>query len=87
MGARDDRRAHDLQPLIERQSQEFVAEVDEAFLRDIEERGIGTASGPVGPGGMAALTVQPETPRGGEADKLPDEPAAAAAAEPEPAAG
>ncbi len=76
-----------LQPLIERQSQEFVAEVDEAFLRDIEERGIATASGPVGPGGMAALTVQPETPRGGEADKLPDEPAAAAAAEPEPAAG
>ena len=42
------------QPLIERQSQEFVAEVDEAFLRDIEERGIAAASGPVGPGGRAA---------------------------------
>jgi NAD(P)-dependent dehydrogenase (short-subunit alcohol dehydrogenase family) len=59
-----------IQPLLERQSREQVAEVDDAFLRDIEERGIAAASGPVGPGGMAALTVQPETPRGGEADAL-----------------
>jgi NAD(P)-dependent dehydrogenase (short-subunit alcohol dehydrogenase family) len=76
-----------IQPLLERQSRDQVAEVDDAFLRDIADRGIEAASGPVGPGGMAALTVQPETPRGGEADKLPDEPATAAAAEREPAAG
>jgi NAD(P)-dependent dehydrogenase (short-subunit alcohol dehydrogenase family) len=69
-----------IQPLLERQSQEHVAEVDQAFLRDIDERGIAAASGPVGPGGLAALRVQPETPRGGEAEEL-------AEAEREPAAG
>jgi NAD(P)-dependent dehydrogenase (short-subunit alcohol dehydrogenase family) len=67
-----------IQPLIERQTYQHAAEADAAFLRDIEERGLAAASGPVGPGGMAALTVQPETPRGGEADEL---------AEREPAAG
>jgi NAD(P)-dependent dehydrogenase (short-subunit alcohol dehydrogenase family) len=59
-----------IQPLIERQSREQAAEVDAAFIRDIEERGEAAASGPVGPGGQAALRVQPETPRGGEADKI-----------------
>ena len=69
-----------LQPLIERQGQQHVAEVDDAFLRDIEERGIEAASGPVGPGGQAAKTVARESPRGGEAEEL-------AAREREPAAG
>jgi NAD(P)-dependent dehydrogenase (short-subunit alcohol dehydrogenase family) len=69
-----------IQPLLERGTQQHIAEVDAAFLRDIEERGIAAASGPVGPGGLAALRVQPETPRGGEAEK-------AQAAEREPAAG
>jgi NAD(P)-dependent dehydrogenase (short-subunit alcohol dehydrogenase family) len=59
-----------IQPLLERQSRDQVAEVDDAFLRDIADRGIEAASGPFGPGGMAALTVQPETPRGGEADRV-----------------
>ena len=75
-----------IQPLLERQSREQVAEVDDAFLRDIEERGIAAASGPVGPGGMAALTVQPETPRGGEADALAESESESAPAR-EPAAG
>ena len=74
-----------IQPLVERQSQEHVAEIDEAFARDIAERGIAAASGPVGPGGRAALHVQPETPRGGEADKVP--PIVEPEAEREPAAG
>jgi NAD(P)-dependent dehydrogenase (short-subunit alcohol dehydrogenase family) len=60
-----------IQPLVEKQSQRHIAEVDQAFLRDIDERGVAAASGPVGPGGLAALRVQPETPRGGEADKVP----------------
>ena len=38
---------------------------------DVEERGVAAASGPVGPGGQAALSVQPETPRGGEAERVP----------------
>jgi NAD(P)-dependent dehydrogenase (short-subunit alcohol dehydrogenase family) len=58
------------QPLIDRQSREQAAEADAMFMRDVEERGAAVASGPVGPGGMAALRVQPETPRGGEADKV-----------------
>jgi len=58
------------QPLIDRGSREHAAEADALFMRDVEERGAAVASGPVGPGGMAALTVQPETPRGGEADKV-----------------
>jgi NAD(P)-dependent dehydrogenase (short-subunit alcohol dehydrogenase family) len=61
------------QPLIERQSREHAAEADALFMRDVEERGAAVASGPVGPGGIAALTVQPETPRGGEADKVSTE--------------
>ena len=58
------------QPLIDRSSAEHAAEADALFMRDVEERGAAVASGPVGPGGMAALRVQPETPRGGEADKV-----------------
>jgi len=58
------------QPLIDRQSREQAAEADAMFIRDVEERGAAVASGPVGPGGMAALRVQPQTPRGGEADKV-----------------
>jgi NAD(P)-dependent dehydrogenase (short-subunit alcohol dehydrogenase family) len=58
------------QPLIERQSRQHAVEADEAFMRDVEERGAAVASGPVGPGGAAALRVPPETPRGGEADKV-----------------
>jgi NAD(P)-dependent dehydrogenase (short-subunit alcohol dehydrogenase family) len=74
-----------IQPLIEKQSQEHAAEADAAFMRDVEERGAAVASGPVGPGGLAALSVQPETPRGGEADKVSTE--LPAEAEREPAAG
>jgi NAD(P)-dependent dehydrogenase (short-subunit alcohol dehydrogenase family) len=59
-----------IQPLIERRSQEHVEEVDMAFMQDIEERGLAAASGPVGPGGEAAKRVAPETPRGGEAEKV-----------------
>jgi NAD(P)-dependent dehydrogenase (short-subunit alcohol dehydrogenase family) len=59
-----------LQPLIERQSRDQAAEADAIFMRDVEERGVAAASGPVGPGGQAALRVQPETPRGGEADRI-----------------
>jgi hypothetical protein len=69
-----------IQPLIERQTFQYAAEADEGFLRDIEERGLAAASGPVGPGGLAALRVQPETPRGGEAETV-------AETEREPAAG
>jgi NAD(P)-dependent dehydrogenase (short-subunit alcohol dehydrogenase family) len=74
-----------IQPLLERQSGEHAAEADAIFARDVEERGAAAASGPVGPGGQAALTVQPETPRGGEADRI--ESAPAPEAEREPAAG
>jgi NAD(P)-dependent dehydrogenase (short-subunit alcohol dehydrogenase family) len=59
-----------LQPLVEREGQKAAPEVDELFMRDVEERGAAVASGPVGPGGEAALRVPPETPRGGEADKV-----------------
>jgi NAD(P)-dependent dehydrogenase (short-subunit alcohol dehydrogenase family) len=77
-----------IQPLLERQTYEYAAEADAAFMRDIEERGIAAASGPVGPGGLAALRVQPETPRGGQAEQVPPPPEGAAAeAEREPAAG
>jgi len=59
-----------LQPLVEREAQKAAPEVDELFLADVSERGAAAASGPVGPGGQAALRVQPETPRGGEADRV-----------------
>jgi hypothetical protein len=70
------------QPLIDRQSSEQAAEADAMFMRDVEERGAAVASGPVGPGGMAALRVQPETPRGGEADKVSTDVPPDAGAEP-----
>jgi NAD(P)-dependent dehydrogenase (short-subunit alcohol dehydrogenase family) len=59
-----------MQPVLERQAAPHVPESDAAFMRDVEERGAAVASGPVGPGGEAALRVPPETPRGGEADKV-----------------
>jgi NAD(P)-dependent dehydrogenase (short-subunit alcohol dehydrogenase family) len=59
-----------LQPLVEREAQKRAAEADALFMADVEERGVAAASGPVGPGGQAALGVQPETPRGGEADRV-----------------
>jgi NAD(P)-dependent dehydrogenase (short-subunit alcohol dehydrogenase family) len=68
------------QPLIERQSQVHAAEADALFMKDVEERGVEAASGPVGPGGQAARKAAPETPRGGEAEGL-------AEPEREPAAG
>jgi NAD(P)-dependent dehydrogenase (short-subunit alcohol dehydrogenase family) len=60
-----------IQPLLEKQAMKPAAEADALFLKDIEERGAVAASGPVGPGGAAALQVQPETPRGGEAERQP----------------
>ena len=72
-----------IQPLLERRAREHVAEADEAFMRDIEERGVEAASGPVGPGGEAARRAAPETPRGGEAAPATAKPEP----EPEPAAG
>jgi NAD(P)-dependent dehydrogenase (short-subunit alcohol dehydrogenase family) len=59
-----------LQPLVEREGQKAAPEVDRLFLEDVGQRGVAAASGPVGPGGQAALSVQPETPRGGEADRI-----------------
>jgi hypothetical protein len=60
-----------LQPLVDRQAQKSAPEADALFMADVEERGVAAASGPVGPGGQAALSVQPETPRGGEAERVP----------------
>jgi NAD(P)-dependent dehydrogenase (short-subunit alcohol dehydrogenase family) len=60
-----------LQPLLERESQTHAPEADALFMADVEERGVAAASGPVGPGGQAALSGQPETSRGGEADRVP----------------
>jgi NAD(P)-dependent dehydrogenase (short-subunit alcohol dehydrogenase family) len=71
-------------PLLEKRSAETAAEADALFMRDVEERGAEAASHPVGPGGRAALSAPPETPRGGEADKLE---ASDAEPEREPAAG
>lgn len=62
-----------VQPLLEGQAHEAAAEADAVFMRDVEERGAATASTPVGPGGLAALRVQPETPRGGEAERIETE--------------
>jgi NAD(P)-dependent dehydrogenase (short-subunit alcohol dehydrogenase family) len=57
-------------PLLERGSAKTAAQADEEFMRDVEARGAAAASAAVGPGGQAALRVLPETPRGGEADKI-----------------
>ena len=43
-----------LGPLTERGSRAQVAEIDAAFQRDVEQRGMEVASAPVGPGGAAA---------------------------------
>jgi NAD(P)-dependent dehydrogenase (short-subunit alcohol dehydrogenase family) len=59
-----------LAPLLDKAGAETAAQADAEFLKDVEERGAAAASGPVGPGGQAAVGVQPETPRGGEADKV-----------------
>ena len=59
-----------LAPLLERGSRGTAAEADALFVKDVEERGAAAASGPVGAGGQAALSAPPETPRGGEADKV-----------------
>jgi NAD(P)-dependent dehydrogenase (short-subunit alcohol dehydrogenase family) len=66
-----------LAPVFDRAAAGTAAEADALFMKDVEERGAATASGPVGPGGQAARKAAPETPRGGEADNVPD-------AEPEP---
>lgn len=58
-----------LAPLVDREAREPAAEADALFMADVEERGAAVASGPVGPGGQAALSAPPETPRGGEADR------------------
>jgi NAD(P)-dependent dehydrogenase (short-subunit alcohol dehydrogenase family) len=59
-----------VQSLIDRESRDAAVEADREFQRDVEERGAAAASSPVGPGGEAAVEVPPETPRGGEADKV-----------------
>jgi hypothetical protein len=72
-----------LQPLVDREAQKHAAEADALFMADVEERGATLASTGVGPGGAAAFGAAPETPRGGEADRIDGAP------EPdrEPAAG
>jgi NAD(P)-dependent dehydrogenase (short-subunit alcohol dehydrogenase family) len=57
-----------LAPIFERAAFDPAADGDARFLADVEERGAGAASTPVGPGGQAAANAAPETPRGGEAD-------------------
>jgi len=57
-------------PLLDRASADTAAEADALFMKDVEERGAQAASGPVGPGGQAALSAPQETPRGGEAEKV-----------------
>jgi NAD(P)-dependent dehydrogenase (short-subunit alcohol dehydrogenase family) len=72
-----------LQPLVDREAQKTAPEADALFMADVEERGAALASTGVGPGGAAAFSSSPETPRGGEADGVaaPDaEPAAETAA-------
>ena len=59
-----------MQPVLDRQARDAAAEADAVFMRDVEERGAATASTPVGPGGLAALREAPETPRGGEAERV-----------------
>jgi NAD(P)-dependent dehydrogenase (short-subunit alcohol dehydrogenase family) len=72
-----------LAPLLDRASYDTAAEADAVFMKDVEERGAQAASSPVGPGGAAARKAAPETPRGGEADRIEG----AAEPEREPAAG
>src|SRR5829696_5834096 len=60
-----------LQPLVDREAQKRAAEADALFMADVEERGAALASTGVGPGGAAAFRSAPETPRGGEADRVP----------------
>lgn len=59
-----------IQPLVDREAQKMAPEADALFMADVEERGAAAASGPVGPGGQAALSAPPETPRGGEAERV-----------------
>jgi NAD(P)-dependent dehydrogenase (short-subunit alcohol dehydrogenase family) len=72
-----------LAPLLDRASYDTAAEADAVFMKDVEDRGAQAASSPVGPGGAAARKAAPETPRGGEADRIER----AAEPEREPAAG
>ena len=58
-----------LAPVVEKRSLGPAADADALFMADVVERGAALASGPVGPGGQAALSAPPETPRGGEADR------------------
>lgn len=59
-----------LQPLVDREVSKTAPEADSLFMADVEERGAAASSGPVGPGGQAALSAPPETPRGGEAEEI-----------------
>jgi NAD(P)-dependent dehydrogenase (short-subunit alcohol dehydrogenase family) len=59
-----------LSPLLDRSARDAAAQADAEFMRDVEERGMEAASSPVGPGGEAAAKAAPETPRGGEAEKV-----------------
>jgi hypothetical protein len=52
-----------LAPLFDRAAADAAAQGDAEFLRDVEERGAAAASGPVGPGGQAALPAQAEAER------------------------
>jgi hypothetical protein len=57
-------------PMLDRGAYDTAAEADALFMRDIEERDAAAASAPVGAGGAAAAGAAPETPRGGEADRV-----------------
>jgi short-subunit dehydrogenase len=59
-----------LQPLVDREAAGAAPKADALFIADVGERGAAVASGPVGPGGQAALGAPAETPRGGEADRV-----------------
>ena len=48
-----------LAPLIDSRSYDTAAEADRLFAEDVERRGVGAASAPVGPGGEAAADRQP----------------------------
>jgi NAD(P)-dependent dehydrogenase (short-subunit alcohol dehydrogenase family) len=52
-----------LSPLFDRAAADAAAQGDAEFLRDVQERGAAAASGPVGPGGQAALPEQAEAER------------------------
>ncbi|HEY1274455.1 MAG TPA: SDR family oxidoreductase [Thermoleophilaceae bacterium] len=51
-----------LGPLMEKGSRKQAREVDEAFDRDVAERGMAEASAPVGPGGAAAARERSPDP-------------------------